>query len=130
MPSDISLPGVSAVHAGTSPASGQRSPAADPVPAPPVATPIVNPTLRLDAALGLVVIEFHNDSGAITTSIPSQRQLQEYQRWQATRLGPAPQQNPGNSASPQTGFSIVSEATQPTPEMNQVVPPEPTRRDT
>jgi hypothetical protein len=59
-------------------------------PAVPAAPPVVNPTLRLDAALGLVVIEFRNDSGAITTSIPSQRQLQEYQRWQATRFGPTP----------------------------------------
>jgi hypothetical protein len=36
------------------------------------------------------VIEFRNASGAVTTSIPSQRQLQAYQRWDDTRLGPAP----------------------------------------
>ena len=38
-----------------------------------------NPTLRLDPALGLVVIEFVNQSGAVTSSIPSQRQLTAYQ---------------------------------------------------
>ena len=38
-----------------------------------------NPTLRLDPALGLVVIEFLSKSGAVTSSIPSQRQLTAYQ---------------------------------------------------
>jgi hypothetical protein len=56
------------------------------IPAPP----IVNPSLRLDAALGLVVIEFHNDAGVVTDSIPNARQLQAYRRWQTTQLGSAP----------------------------------------
>jgi hypothetical protein len=38
-----------------------------------------NPTLRLDPALGLVVIEFLGKSGAITSSIPTQRELTAYQ---------------------------------------------------
>jgi hypothetical protein len=60
------------------------------------ALPVANPTLRLDPALGLVVIEFHNDSsGAVTTSIPSQRQLEAYQRWDATHFGPTPAGQPG-----------------------------------
>jgi len=50
-------------------------------------SPIPNPTLRLDPALGLVVIEFRNHTGAITTSIPSQRQLQAYQKWDMTGAG-------------------------------------------
>jgi hypothetical protein len=50
-------------------------------------SPIPNPTLRLDPALGLVVIEFRNHTGAITTSIPSQRQLQAYQKWDMTGSG-------------------------------------------
>ncbi len=37
-----------------------------------------NPSLRLDSQLGLVVIEFRNDSGMVTESIPTQRQLQAY----------------------------------------------------
>jgi len=37
-----------------------------------------NPTLRLDAALGLVVIEFLGKTGAVTSSIPTQQQLQAY----------------------------------------------------
>jgi len=90
MLNDISLQAIGAAHAASTPVPEQRAPAAEPVQAAPAAPPITNPTLRLDAALGLVVIEFRNQSGGITTSIPSQRQLQAYQRWQTTRLGPAP----------------------------------------
>jgi len=87
---DISLPAIAAVHADSVPPAGQKLPAAHVAQAVPAAPPILNPTLRLDGALGLVVIEFRNDSGAITTSMPSQRQLQAYQRWNATRVGPTP----------------------------------------
>src|SRR5215472_16486743 len=58
------------------------------------ASPVINPTLRLDPALGLVVIEFLNDTGAVTTSIPSERQLQAYQRWRTTQVGPTPAGEP------------------------------------
>src|SRR5689334_20397188 len=92
MLNDISLPVIAAVHPGSVPITEPRAQAADQTRAVPPVTPVINPTLRLDAALGLVVIEFRNDSGAITTSIPSQRQLQEYQRWQATKFGPGPAQ--------------------------------------
>jgi hypothetical protein len=56
----------------------------------PTPSPIINPSFRLDSALGLVVIEFRNDAGAVTDSIPSERQLQAYQRWQTTQFGPVP----------------------------------------
>ncbi len=91
MASDISLPTIVAVHAGSSPSIEQRAPGAESAQVAAAAPPVANPTLRLDAALGLVVIEFRNNSGAVTTSIPSERQLEAYQRWAATRVGPAPQ---------------------------------------
>jgi hypothetical protein len=69
--------------------ASESSPQAEPVQA---ASLITNPTLRLDAALGLVVIEFRNRTGAITTSIPSQRQIEAYQRWAQTHSGEAPTQ--------------------------------------
>ena len=53
-------------------------------------SPAPNPSLQLDVGLGLVVIEFRNDAGAVTNSIPSKRQMQAYQRWQTTHFGPAP----------------------------------------
>jgi len=67
-------------------------------------SPQPNPSLLLDPALGLVVIEFRDDAGAVTTSIPSERQLQEYQRWQTTHFGPAPSGMPvaGSQAPPVT----------------------------
>jgi hypothetical protein len=63
-----------------------------PSPSTPAASrmPIPNPTVRFDPALELVVIEFYSAAGSVTTSVPSQRQLQEYRRWNATHLGQNP----------------------------------------
>jgi len=49
--------------------------------------PIPNPTLRLDSSLGMVVLEFHDNQGAVTGSIPSQRVLDAYRNHSA----PVPQ---------------------------------------
>ena len=49
-----------------------------------------NPTLELNAALGLFVIEFRNSAGAITNTIPSQQQLQAYKQWQESGVGSPP----------------------------------------
>jgi len=38
----------------------------------------VNPTLKFDSTLGLLVIEFRDTSGNMNISIPSQRQLEAY----------------------------------------------------
>jgi hypothetical protein len=78
MPSDLSIPPVAA---GQSLRPAEAARAAPPAaPAGGAATPgTPNPTLRLDPALGLVVIEFVSKSGAITSSIPSQRELTAYQ---------------------------------------------------
>jgi hypothetical protein len=94
MSSDISVQAVAVARAGSDGVTDPRmtttngsSAQAEPAPPP---SPVINPTLRLDAALGLVVIEFRNDSGAVTTSIPSERQIAAYQRWDVTHFGPAP----------------------------------------
>jgi len=93
MSNDISVQALAVARTGTDSAidpgmaaANVSQPSAEPAPA---ASLIINPTLRLEPALGLVVIEFRNDSGAITTSIPSERQIEAYQRWEQTRLGPA-----------------------------------------
>jgi hypothetical protein len=49
-----------------------------------------NPTLQLDPALGLVVIEFLSKSGAVTTSIPTQRELLAYREGTAEPPGTHP----------------------------------------
>jgi hypothetical protein len=46
----------------------------------PVGTqpPTLNPALCIDAALGVVVMQFYDDRGDVTASIPTARQLQAY----------------------------------------------------
>jgi hypothetical protein len=66
-------------------AAPAEAPAAKPVPL------FVNPSFKFDPTVGLVVIDFHNDSGAVTDSIPSQRQLEAYRTHRETPPGePAP----------------------------------------
>jgi hypothetical protein len=84
MSNDLSIPAVNPQE----PAPRQAAAGVDSTPT--VATPptapgipaspgVPNPILRLDPALGLVVIEFLSKSGSITSSIPSQRELNAYQ---------------------------------------------------
>jgi hypothetical protein len=56
----------------------------------PLTSSAPNPTLELNAALGLVVIEFRNSTGTVTNTIPSQQQLQAYQQWQMSGVGSPP----------------------------------------
>jgi hypothetical protein len=92
MPNDMTVqPAAKVRPAGDSSGEMKISPAARAPPQPAVtSSPTPNPILRLDPALGMVVIEFHNTSGALTTSIPSQRQLAAYQKWSVTHVGPTP----------------------------------------
>jgi hypothetical protein len=93
MPNDIVVQPIAAVRTASDAVGEARAASVPPLPRQDHAadpSPIPNPTLRLDPALGLVVIEFRDNSGAITTSIPSQRQLEAYQRWDMTRVGPRP----------------------------------------
>jgi hypothetical protein len=84
MPSDLSVKAVGPVL-GSSGNATQPKPETltPPATAPPAAAPVLvtNPTLRFDVAAGLVVIEFRDASGNVTTSIPSLRQLEAYQVW-------------------------------------------------
>lgn len=85
MPNDLRIKAVAAAT-GASENPAEPAPAAIIPPAhgppAPAALPIPNPQLRLDAALGLVVIEFRDENGAVTTSIPSRRQLEAYRMWE------------------------------------------------
>jgi hypothetical protein len=93
MPNDLTVqPVATGRSAGDASDEMKISPIARAPPSQPVATPAStpNPTMRLNPALGMVVIEFHNTSGALTTSIPSQRQLAAYQKWSMTHVGPNP----------------------------------------
>ena len=68
---------------------------------PPTAAakPYVNPSLRLDAELGLVVIEFRGEDGALTATIPSERQIQAYRVHQEPRQREIPREAPADAPS-------------------------------
>ncbi len=91
MSNDLTVPSITTAAAAAEPAGQAKVvvslSAVDIKPVTPVEP---NPSLELDPALGLVVIQFRNDSGAVTDSIPSERQLAAYQRWATTQFGPAP----------------------------------------
>jgi hypothetical protein len=100
MPNDFSIQAAGSVNFGNGGAApmqpavtGASIDQAEPTPSQ---SPAPNPTLQLNAALGLVVIEFRNDAGAITSSIPSQQQLNAYRLWQTAGIGSPP--NLGDSA--------------------------------
>jgi hypothetical protein len=92
MPNDLSIPAVAQPNPGSSAAAPSKpAVAAAPVEqTTPTATDAPNPTLALNAALGLVVIEFRNSTGAVVSSIPTTRQIQAYQAWQDTGIGRPP----------------------------------------
>ncbi len=99
MPNDISIPATPLIQSGNDAIAPVRPAAATtstdqaaspqaPPQAPPSSSP--NPVLQLDAALGLVVIEFRNAAGTVTSSIPSQQQLDAYRLWQTAGIGSPP----------------------------------------
>jgi hypothetical protein len=65
--------------APSAPAVRSTTAAADPQNA--AATKLIstaNPSYVLDLGLGLVVLQYHDQKGEVTSSIPSERQLQAY----------------------------------------------------
>ena len=49
-----------------------------------------DPRIRVDAALGLVVIELRDRAGAVTRTLPSAQQMAAYRHWLETGAGPDP----------------------------------------
>ena len=84
MPDDLTV----GRAAGPPPQPEPAAPRAASPPASSAAYP--NPTMRLDPALGVVVIAFHDGHGAVTRSIPTQQQLDAYRTWERTKSGPPP----------------------------------------
>jgi hypothetical protein len=65
-------------------AAATSVPAAKPVPL------FVNPSFQYDSTVGLVVIDFHNTTGRVTNSIPSQHQLDAYRSHRESPPGQGP----------------------------------------
>jgi hypothetical protein len=82
---------------------------------PPAAAakPYVNPSLRLDAELGLVVIEFRGEDGALTATIPSERQIQAYRVHQEPRQREVTREAP-SEAPAETRAEVPAEAARET----------------
>jgi hypothetical protein len=82
-----------------------------PITPTPVASPskpvplFVNPSYQFDPTVGLVVLEFHNDTGAISNSIPTQRQLEMYRTHQAI---PPNEQPPPTQAAAQPTLQAIT----------------------
>jgi len=59
---------------------GSARPPLEVAPAEPATTRpvLLNPSLRIENGLGLVVMEFYDEAGAVTSSIPTARQLDAY----------------------------------------------------
>ena len=96
--------GVAAVTCGARRAADGIAAGSVPSP-PPQAAAVGNPSIRLDPGLGLVVIEFHTQAGAVSESIPTRQQLQAYRRWEDARVGP-----PDQAASPAIAGDTASVA--------------------
>jgi hypothetical protein len=103
MPNDLNIQAVTATALGNEsvgsgkPTTVAAAASADVVKQP--AQPTLNPTMQLDSALGVVVLEFLNSAGTVTSSIPSQQQLNAYRQWQNEPVGPAPQLGTPSGAS-------------------------------
>lgn len=92
MPNDLSIQAAAPASIGSGGVVPVKSAAAA-APVEHAATlpsPAPNPSLQLNAALGLVVIEFRNSAGTVTSSIPTAQQLEAYRLWQESGVGPAP----------------------------------------
>lgn len=107
------IPSYRAVEAPSAAAPGRGM--ASPNPAAEVASApaLPNPSLRLEPALGLVVMEFRNSAGEVAETIPTQRELEAY-RSAARGAAPAPQ-----TSSPPAGSSPSS------PDKGEAAPPAP-----
>jgi hypothetical protein len=97
MPTDLTIS-----SAGTPVTSPDRARSNQPAPsatfeANTSGPPPPSPTLRFNASLGILVIEFHNDAGQVANSIPTQRQLEAYRTRADAGPQPVPQLFPTES---------------------------------
>ncbi len=70
--------------------------------------PIVNPSLRYDLSLRLVVVEFFDDSGQVAHSIPTPRQLKAYESGANGRSGPAHAAGEMAPGTDEDGLAVVA----------------------
>jgi len=118
MPAISPVSAASPVQKGSAPAAQLREVEATTVPAPAGGNvaPIVNPSMRFDMKLGLVVVEFFDDSGEVATTIPSPQKLKAYEASLAgapvSSAIPAPERDPsagsGETRRGRNGVAVVA----------------------
>lgn len=88
MPGDLAIQSILAAGAAARPAT---VPAVAPATLPPAYADgeRPNPSMRIDPALGLVVVEFRDAAGRVTASLPDARQLDAYHAAQRAAVQPA-----------------------------------------
>jgi hypothetical protein len=94
---------------------------------PEAASPgLPNPSLRLDPALGLVVLEFRDRSGR-TATLPTERELAAYRsaRSQPDPMPPPPKPSAGMEAQMAAGLAADAAAKATTRVAAQAAPPKP-----
>ena len=90
MPGDLAIQPIQPAGAEPQSATWPATGPAD-APAVPASTAVggsrANPSMRIDAALGLVVLEFRDAGGRVTASLPDARQLDAYRaaQWAGTQ---------------------------------------------
>lgn len=68
----------------------QKQAESPPPPAQVPASPLVNPAVRFDPRLSLLVVEFLDNRGQVVNSAPSPSQLKAYESLLNLRSGPTP----------------------------------------
>jgi len=121
MPATSPASAASPVQKGSAPPVRPREAEAAPPSALPGASapPVVNPTVRFDLKLGIVVVEFFDDAGEVANSIPSPQKLKAYAAVMTNGPGqapaaalPAPQKDPsagtGEPRAGAEGLAVVA----------------------
>lgn len=118
MPAISPASAASPVQKGSAPPVQPRAAEASAPPAPPGAgaPPVVNPSLRFDMKLGVVVVEFFDENGDVANSVPSPQKLKAYEAGLAggpgTSAAPAPEKDPsagsGESRQGRNGLAVVA----------------------
>ncbi|MBL6454012.1 hypothetical protein JMJ55_01680 [Belnapia sp. T6] len=101
IPSDAIPPIATRTHAPGPGPVAVAAPAAMPAAPAPAATP--SPSLRIDPALGIVVMEFRDDTGQVAASLPTERELAAYRNAARSGQAPGPSADPEPTPAPTRG---------------------------
>jgi len=128
MSSDLAVPRIGPASPAASTAREPPAETPDIAPRSPTAIAFPNPTLRLDAGLAIVVIEFRDDSGAVRSTLPTQQQLEAYRSWERSQMGTPPPGTPSDAIgqpgpAPAPGAAVEGPSSERAPRAPDISPP-------